>query len=187
MTTALAVLVAVVIGGGYIFWRVSQTQYYVAANSNGAVVIYRGINYRILGISLYSLYKPTGIQLSQVPETYQQTVTNPDGYGQPVTRLRRRRATSRRPSISACSAYAAQKTWVTADETTYTKYQAKVAAARKKHPPGSVANLGPPPPNPGPPPLAAGQRPSSTGGVCQPSEAYGIPASALNPAPPGSS
>ena len=132
VTTALAVLLAVVIGGGYIFWRVSQTQYYVAANSNGAVVIYRGINYRILGVSLYSLYKPTGIQLSQVPETYQQTVTNPEGTGS----LSQAQTTAGniQTAVDQCrSAYAAQKNWVTADNT-YTKYQAKVAAARKKHP-----------------------------------------------------
>ena len=81
MTTALVVLLGVVIGGGYIFWRVSQTQYYVAANRTAQVVIYRGINYSILGFSLYSPYKATGIQLAQVPETYQQTVMNPDGTG----------------------------------------------------------------------------------------------------------
>jgi PPM family protein phosphatase len=185
VTTALVVLVAVVIGGGYIFWRVSQTQYYVAANGNGAVVIYRGINYRILGISLYSLYKPTGIQLAQVPENYQQTVTNPDGTGS----LSQAETTAGnvQAAVDECrSAYEAQKNWVTADNA-YTRYQAKVAAAKKKHPAGSIANLGPPPPNPGPQPLAAGQRPSSTGGVCQPPEAYGIPASALTPAPSGSS
>jgi len=175
----------VIIGGGYIFWRVSQTQYYVAANGNGAVVIYRGINYRILGISLYSLYKPTGIQLSQVPETYQQTVTNPEGTGS--LSQAQTTAGNLQAAVDECrNAYMVQKNWVTADNT-YTKYQAKVAAAKKKHPTGSVANLGPPPPNPGPQPLATGQRPSSTGGVCQPPEAYGIPAAALTPAPSGSS
>ncbi len=80
MTTALAVLVAVVIGGGYIFYRVSQDQYYVAANG-GQVVIYRGINYRILGISLFSLHARTGIPLAQVPANFQQTVLNPEGGG----------------------------------------------------------------------------------------------------------
>ena len=74
MTTALVVLVAVVIGGGYIFWRVSQDQYYVAADSNGQVVIYRGINHSIVGFSWSSPYQLTGIQLAQVPSNYQQTV-----------------------------------------------------------------------------------------------------------------
>ena len=74
MTTALVVLVAVVIGGGYIFWRVSQGQYYVGANSEGQVVIYRGISQRIAGFSWSSPYQLTGIPLAQVPSNYQQTV-----------------------------------------------------------------------------------------------------------------
>jgi PPM family protein phosphatase len=184
VTTALVVLVAVVIGGGFIFWRVSQGQYYVAASGN-EVGIYRGIDYRVLGISLYSLYKPTGIQLAQVPETYQQTVTNPDSTGslsQAQTTVGNVQA-----AVDECrTAYLAQKNWVAADSA-YTKYQAEVAAAKKKHPAGSVANLGPAPPNPGPRPLGAGQRPSSTGGTCPPSTAFGIPATALIPAPSGSS
>ena len=74
MTTALVVLAAVVIGGGYVFWRVSQNQYYVGTNSNGEVVIYRGISQRIVGLSWSSPYQQTGILLSQVPSNYQQTV-----------------------------------------------------------------------------------------------------------------
>ena len=80
----------------------------------------------------------------------------------------------------------AQKTWAQ-NKTKYNAYQAKVAAARKKHPTASIANLGPAVPDPGPRPLAEGQQPSSTGGVCPSSEVYRIPASALNPAPSGSS
>jgi hypothetical protein len=179
------VLVAVVIGGGYIFWRVSQTQYYVAANSSGQVVLYRGINYRILWFNLYSPYRPTGIQLTQVPETYRQTVTNPNGSGslaQAQTTVGNVRA-----AVSACqSAYVTQQSWVT-KENAYNAYQAKLAAAKKKHPTGGTANLGPPVPNPGPRPLGAGQQPSSTGGLCPSSDVYGIPASALNPDPSGSS
>jgi PPM family protein phosphatase len=184
VTTALVVLVAVVIGGGFIFWRVSQGQYYVAASGN-EVGIYRGIDYRILGISLNSLYKPTGIQLAQVPETYQQTVMNPDSTGN----LSQAQTTvgNVQTAVNECrTAYLAQENWVTADNA-YTKYQAEVAAAKKKHPAGRVAKLGPPAPNPGPRPLGAGQRPSSTGGTCPPSTAFGIPATALIPAPSGSS
>src|SRR5207302_3861437 len=51
VTTSLVVLLAVIIGGGYIAWRWSQDQYYVAADSKGEVVIYRGINQRVAGIS----------------------------------------------------------------------------------------------------------------------------------------
>ena len=74
VTTSLLVLVAVIIGGGYIAWRWTQDQYYVAADSKGQVVIYRGINQRIAGISLSSPYQQTAIPLAQVPSNYQQTV-----------------------------------------------------------------------------------------------------------------
>jgi PPM family protein phosphatase len=183
VTTALVVLVAVIIGGGYIFWRVSQTQYYVAGN-NGQVAIYRGINYSILGIRLYSPYQATGIALAQVPQTYQQTVANPAGTGS----LSQAQTTAGnvRTAVDTCrNAYLAQQTWVT-KENAYNTYKAKVAAARGKHLTGGTASLGPPVPNPGPQPLGTGQRPSSTGGLCPPSQAFGIPASALTPAPAGS-
>jgi PPM family protein phosphatase len=185
VTTALAVLLAVIIGGGYIFWRVSQGQYYVATNGNGEVVIYRGINYHVLGISLSSPYKPTGIQLAQVPSDYQQAVQTAESSGslaqvsQTVTNIG--------AAVNECrDQYTTLENWVTKDNA-YQAYQAKVAAAKRKHPAGSTASLGPAPPNPGPQPFGAGQRPTGAGGICPPSQAYGIPASALTPASSGSS
>ena len=185
VTTALAVLVAVVIGGGYIFWRVSQNQYYVAANSNGQVVIYRGINYRILGISWFSPYQLTDVRLAQVPSNYQQAVKTAESSGS-LTQMHQT-VTNIATAVSECQdQYTAQKNWVTKDDA-YNAYQARVAAAKRKHSASGTANLGASPPNPGPPPLAAGQRPSGTGGTCPPPEAFDIPASLLTPAPPGSS
>jgi len=182
VSTALVVLVAVIIGGGYIFWRVSQSQYYVKADSSGRVVIYRGINDRILGFSWSSPYQVTGIQLDQVPQNYQQTVATAGSTGsqsqvsQTVTNIR--------TAVEACrAAYTAQQDWVTKDKA-YNAYRARVAAAKGKHP---TANPGPVVPNPGPQPLAAGQRPTGTGGLCPPSTAFNIPASVLTPAAPGSS
>jgi protein phosphatase len=185
VSTALVVLVAVIIGGGYIFWRVSQTQYYVKADSSGQVVIYRGINDHILGFSWSSPYQLTGIRLDQVPQNYQQTVATAGSTGSQsqVTQT----VTNIRTAVDACrTAYLTQQNWVTRDNA-YTAFQAKVAAAKRKHPTGSTANLGTPPPNPGLAPLGAGQRPSGTGGLCPPSTAFNIPASALTPTPPGSS
>jgi protein phosphatase len=187
VTTALVVLVAVVIGGGYIFWRMSQNQYYVKADSGGQVVIYRGINDRFLGFSWSSPYQPTGIQLDQVPPNYQQTVTSAGSTGsqsqvsQTVMNIR--------AAVDACRAvYTAQQKWVI-NENKFTAYRARVAADKGKHPTGGTApNPGPPVANPGVPPLAAGQRPSGAGGLCPPSTAFNIPASALTPAAaPGSS
>jgi PPM family protein phosphatase len=185
VTTALVVLLAVVVGGGYIFWRVSQNQYYVATNSSGQVVIYRGISQHILGISWSSPYQATGIQLDQIPANYQSTVTTADSSGSQSQATQT--VANIRAAVDAChSAYVAQQNWVVKDNA-YTAYQAKVAAAKRKHPTGGTANLGPAPPSPGPRPLAAGQRPSSPGGVCPPSTAFSIPASTLTPTPTGSS
>ena len=185
VTAALGVLVAVIFGAGFIFWNSSQGQYYVAADGQGQVVIYRGINQHILGISLSSPYQLTGIQLDQVPQNYRQTVTTAGSTGsqsqvsQTVMNIR--------SAVDACrAAYTTQQDWVT-KENAYNAYRARVAAARAKHPTGGTPNLGPPPPNPGPRPIAAGQRPSGSGGLCPPSTAFGIPASALTPAATGSS
>jgi PPM family protein phosphatase len=185
VTTALVVLVAVVIGGGYIFWRVSQSQYYVAANSNGQVLIYRGINYNILGINWFSPYQQTGLQLGQVPSSYLQTVKTADSSGS-LAQVHQTVANIDTAVNQCRTQYALQELWVS-KENAYLAYQGKVAAAKKKHPTGGTANLGPQPPNPGPSPLAAGQRPTGTGGTCPPPEAFDISASALTPASSGSS
>ena len=190
VTTALVVLVAVVIGGGYIFYRVSQSQYYVAANSSGQVLIYRGINYNILGINWFSPYQQTGLQLAEVPSNYLQAVKTADSSGS-LTQVRQT-VTNIDAAVKECrTQYAMQELWVS-KENAYRAYQAKVAAAKaaaakQKHPTGGTANLGPQPPNPGPSPLAVGQRPSGTGGMCPPPEVFGIPASTLTPASSGSS
>ena len=78
VTTSLVVLLAVIIGGGYVAWRWSQDQYYIGADNNGQVLIYRGVNQRIAGVSLSHPYQQTGIQLAQVPAPYQQTVKATD-------------------------------------------------------------------------------------------------------------
>jgi serine/threonine protein phosphatase PrpC len=50
--SALAVLLIVIIGAGYAAWRYTQTQYFVGV-SGGQVAIYRGVNQRVAGLSLY--------------------------------------------------------------------------------------------------------------------------------------
>ena len=112
VTTALVVLLAVVVGGGYIFYRVSQEQYYVAANSSGQVVIYRGISQHIAGFSWSSPYEPTGIELSQVPSNYQQTVKTAYSTGS-LTQVRST-VTNIRTAVDTCrNAYAALQNWAT--------------------------------------------------------------------------
>jgi PPM family protein phosphatase len=168
VTTALAVLAAVVIGGGYIFWRVSQDQYYVGTNSNGEVVIYRGISQRIVGFSWSSPYQQTGILLAQVPSNYQQTVKT--NYSTGSLDQVRETVGNIQTAVDNCrNAYVAQAAWKTAED----KYNAEAALAMKQKKP--TAGIAKP-----------GQQPAPVPDMCQQSEAFGIAASALPPAGPGS-
>jgi PPM family protein phosphatase len=173
VTTSLVVLVAVIVGGGYIAWRWSQDQYYVGADSKGEVIIYRGVNQRIAGISLSKPYQPTGIELAQVPAPYQQAVKTTDA----ASSLSNAQAivANVRTQVTACQQqYTQLKDWVTQENA----YQAALAQAKQakqaKKPAPKV------PPNPGP-------QPSKADGMCPPSTAFGIPASALAPAATGRS
>jgi protein phosphatase len=168
VTTSLVVLLAVVVGGGYIAWRWSQDQYYVGADSKGQVVIYRGVNQKIAGFSLSHPYQQTGIQLSQVPSPYQQTVKATDA----ASSLSSARAivTNVRSAVSTCKqAYLDRQAWVASDRL-FKAYQAAVAVARKQHkkPPAAVAS--------------PGAEPAPAGSMCPPSTAFGVAAADLVPA-----
>jgi len=169
VTTSLVVLLAVVIGGGYIAWRWSQDQYYVAADSKGEVVIYRGINQRIAGISLSRPYQRTTIRLTQVPSNYQQTVKATIAASN-LSEAQRIVANVHAAVTSCQQQYSAQQAWVSEQHT----YQAKVALARRQRKP--VNGI----PKPGP-------QPAKAASMCPPSTAFGIPASALVPPAPGHS
>jgi protein phosphatase len=167
VTTALVVLVAVVVGGGYVFWRVSQGQYYVGTNSAGRVVIYRGISQRIVGFSWSSPYQQTGIPLAQVPSNYQQTVKT--NYSTGSLNQVRQTVTNIQNAVDTCrNAYAALATWQVAEN----KYNTEVAQARKAKKP--ITGIAKPAAQPAPAPA-----------LCPPSTAYGISASALPAAASG--
>jgi serine/threonine protein phosphatase PrpC len=65
VTSVLAVLVLVIAAGLYAAWRYTQSQYYVGADGQ-QVVIFRGVNEKVAGLSLSSVYQRTGIALSHV-------------------------------------------------------------------------------------------------------------------------
>jgi serine/threonine protein phosphatase PrpC len=170
VTTSLVVLLAVVIGGGYVAWRWSQNQYYVGVDNSGQVIIYRGVNERIAGVSLSRPYQPTGIQLAQVPTPYQQTLKATDA----ASSLHDAQAivTNVRSAVSTCQQqYTALRDWVTQENT----YQAALTQFNKNKKP---ARNKPKPPAP---------RPAQPAQTCPSSTAFGIPASALVPAAAGSS
>jgi PPM family protein phosphatase len=78
VTSILAVLVLLVLGGLFFTWRYIQSQYYV--DSDGSqVIIYRGISQPIAGLHLNSVYKRTGVPATEVPSTLQ-LPTSPGTY-----------------------------------------------------------------------------------------------------------
>jgi protein phosphatase len=159
-------VLAVVVLGGYLGWQWSQDQYYVGADSRGQVVIYRGVNQHIAGISLSRPYLSTGIRLAQVPPSYQQTVRATDA----ASSLKNAQAivANVRSAVIACQqGYATLQQWVIKDNA----YQAVVALARKQHKSAKeIKGIQGPGPQPPKPPM------------CQPSTAFGIAPSALVPA-----
>ena len=161
VTTALVVLLAVITGGGYIAWRWSQEQYYVA-ESKGKVVIYRGISGRVAWISLSKVYQLTSIPFAQVPSNYQQTVKA----AIPASSLgdAQKIVVNIQSAVNRCQQqYAALQTWATREN----EYQAQLRAKPKTKPANGIQNPGPQPPK--------------ADAMCPPSSAFSIPASAIAP------
>jgi PPM family protein phosphatase len=169
VTTALVVLLGVVVAGGYIAWRWSQDQYYVGADSkNQQVVIYQGVNQRIAGISLSHPSEQTGIQLAQVPANDRATVMATDAASN-LSGARAIVATLRKEVTTCQQAYLARKNWK-AKDSAFKANRAAAAAARAHHakPPAAAADPGP--------------EPAQVPAMCPPPAAYGIAASNLPPA-----
>jgi PPM family protein phosphatase len=166
VTVSLLVLVAIIVGGGYIVLQLTQGQYYLTA-TNGQIVIYQGVNQQILWYKLYHVYDQTGIQLAQVPTNDQQTVSSypPGNLAHAQSSVANIRA-----AVSQCQQeYTQLRDWVIRDN----RYLAEVAQAnRNKKPTKGIAKPGTAP---------------TVGPFCQPSQVFGIPASDLSPTPAGNS
>ena len=65
VTSILAVLVIVIAAGGYAAWRYTQNQYYVGTDGH-QVIIFRGVDENVAGLSLSSVYQRTGIPIAHV-------------------------------------------------------------------------------------------------------------------------
>jgi PPM family protein phosphatase len=108
VTTVLVILLIVIVGGGFAAWRYTQGQYYVGTDGH-QVIIYRGINQKVAGISLSSVYQKTGILLSQVPANDKAGVqsTTPAG---PLSSAQK---TVSSIQLAICQQYqAAYRTWL---------------------------------------------------------------------------
>jgi serine/threonine protein phosphatase PrpC len=108
VTSILVILVLVIVGGGYAAWRYTQSQYYVGTDGQ-QVVIYRGINERVAGISLSSVYQRTGIPMSHVPAADADAVRSTTSPGSLATAQRVVR--NIRHAYLCQQAYNAQQAW----------------------------------------------------------------------------
>jgi hypothetical protein len=165
VTTSLLVLLAIIVGGGYIALSVTQGQYYLTV-TNGQIVIYRGISHptKFLWLNLSHVYHQTGIPLSEVPTNFRPTVTTASVAGslpQVQTAVHNISA-----AIGACrSQYQAVQTWTMNEN----KYQSEVRVALAHHKPTKGFH------NPGPQP---GVDP-----MCPSAQALGISSTTQSPTP----
>ena len=73
MTSILALFVLLVGGGALVAQQVINSQYYVGT-SRGKVTIFRGLDQKLLGISLSSVYQRTNIPVSGITSTSAQAI-----------------------------------------------------------------------------------------------------------------
>jgi hypothetical protein len=164
VTTVLTVLAIVVFGGGYAAWRYTQAQYYVGTDGDH-VAIFRGINQKVAGIGLSSLYSKTDITMSQVPNEQSAMITGTIT----ASSLSQARTVvgNIRSAVDMCkSQYAAQHTWLLANQhyqQVVQQYQQAVHQANLKHTKA-----------PSPPKIKSPGTEPTAGADCQPAQAFGI-------------
>jgi serine/threonine protein phosphatase PrpC len=170
VTTILVVLVVVILGGGFAAWNYTQHQYYVGEDS-GQVVIFRGVNVKLAGISMSKVYKRTGIPIDQV------TTDDRSQLSSTITASSLTDAntivTNIRTAANKCQAdFQAQQNYQTA-KSNYQKALNAYNAAKRKHRKVGKPPVAPAQPAPVPPicPQAAnsGGTGTSTGSPAPPS------------------
>jgi PPM family protein phosphatase len=77
ITLLLALFVVIIVAGVVIGYKVIRSQYYVG-NNCGNVAIFRGMNDKVLGHALYSVYQPTNIPVSGIPVAAAQELARND-------------------------------------------------------------------------------------------------------------
>jgi PPM family protein phosphatase len=108
MTSIIALFVILVGGGAFIAHQVINSQYYVGTRG-GKVVIFRGLDQKLLGFSLSHVYDRTDIPASGITSTSRQAIKQaPSGNLAQATHF----VANIRKGYNTCrSAYAAVRTW----------------------------------------------------------------------------
>jgi serine/threonine protein phosphatase PrpC len=152
VTMILAVLVVLVVGGLFVGWRITQSQYYVDSDGTN-VIIYRGISDQIAGLHLSSVYKRTTIPAKAVPADLQ-LPTSPGSLAkaqQTVTTIQR--------TYTCQTQTAKYNTWKSTRLDPYNTWEKKYGHLKR----GSKVRKPPKPPAPGPAPQVASYCPSVPG------------------------
>jgi PPM family protein phosphatase len=160
VTTILVVLVLVIVGGGFAAWTYTQRQYYVGEDA-GQVAIFRGVNQKLAGISMSSVYRRTGIPITQVTTDDKQQVigTIPASSLSDADRI----VASIRQGAAKCqAAYTAEQQYQAATKKYNQELSAYRAQRRKR---GAKAGKGPTAPvAPQPPPANCPQSSTAQAG-----------------------
>ena len=109
MTSLLVLFVLLIAGGLGIGYHVVRSQYYVGADA-GKVVIFRGINDSLFGISLSSVYQRSGIPLSGLPRSDVQAIDRADSVS--LAGAQQSVAAFRKDYGTCQAAYTALRSWV---------------------------------------------------------------------------
>jgi PPM family protein phosphatase len=164
VTTILVVLVAVIVGGGFAAWSFTQRQYYVG-EEGGQVVIFRGVNQKVAGISMSSVYRRTGIPISQVTTDDRQQIMSTITASSLADA--NRIVSNIQQGVAKCQqAFAAQRSYQAAE----TRYQQELRAyrarkGRRGRPPAPPVKPASPPancPQPSTSPSSATSSPSAS-------------------------
>ena len=108
MTSLLALFVLIIGAGLVVGYQVVRSQYFLGTDA-GKVVIFRGINDKVLGISLFSVYRRTGIPISGLPHNDVQVVSRGDT--QNLTGAQQSVAAFQKDYTACQNAYAAVRRW----------------------------------------------------------------------------
>jgi PPM family protein phosphatase len=167
VTGALVLLVLLIAGGGYGFWRYNQGQYYIGVTSDGSVAIFRGTNETLIGISLSTLLSTSTLKANMLTSNARATLaqTVPEGSWNDAEQW----IYQMQSDAKNCqTTYQNLATWQT-ENLSYQNYVRAKTLADKAHKPAPPAVTNPET-MPGPVPNA---------NDCAPSTAFGIPAAAL--------